>query len=381
MDFNLFPDGLFDLLKNVTIAVLRERPADLYEFAAEYFAKLRDARRAENIPLYIVVDDDNLATEPDPGSFRPKTRRQSREGRRGSVSAERYDPEADAEISSRDLLQSYLPPKTEDQRSRLTEAVKDILIFRSLDTDLMKEVIDAMFERKVQPGEHVIKQGDDGDNFYVIETGVFDVFISREVSSSSNGATSPTSSGSFGELALMYNMPRAASVVAVTEGTLWAMDRKSFRRIVLQSAFRKRQMYERLLQSVPMLSSLDNYERMTLADALVSMTFEDGECIIKQGDENANGMYFIESGSARVTIRRKKDEGEEEEACRLIGTGSYFGEMALLDKTPRTASVYADGKVKVAFLERDSFERLLGPCLDVMKRNTAGYKKSGSLNH
>ena len=208
----------------------------------------------------------------------------------------------------------------------------------------------------------------------------------------------------------MYNMPRAASVVAVTEGTLWAMDRKSFRRIVLQSAFRKRKMYETLLESVPMLSSLDNYERMSLADALVSRSYEDGECIIKQGDTKADGMYFIESGSARVTIKKsksssqtptgkpgrtfsnlgkdkkgeedndeeKEEEEEEEEACRLIANGSYFGEMALLENTPRTASVYADGRVKVAFLERDSFERLLGPCLDVMKRNTAGYKQTSN---
>ena len=128
MDFNIFPEGLFDLLKNVTVAVLRERPRDLYEFAADYFARLRDARRAESVPLYIVVDDDNLATEPDPAAFRPKTRRQSREGRRGSVSAERYDPETDVDTTP--AINQINAMKTEDQRQRLTEAVKDILIFR-----------------------------------------------------------------------------------------------------------------------------------------------------------------------------------------------------------------------------------------------------------
>ena len=45
-----------------------------------------------------------------------------------------------------------------------------------------------------------------------------------------------------------------------------------------------------------MLSSLDPYERMSLADALASLSFEDKECIIRQGDEKADGMYFIESG-------------------------------------------------------------------------------------
>lgn len=169
----------------------------------------------------------------------------------------------------------------------------------------------------------------------------------------------------------MYNMPRSATVVAVKPGTLWAMDRKSFRRIVLKSAFRKRRMYEELLESVPMLKSLDSYERMTLADALLPRTFSDGECIIREGDE-ADGMYFVENGTVRITIVKDSRESEIAHA----GKGKYFGEMALVEQAPRSASVYAVGKVKVAFLERESFERLLGPCLDIMKRNIESYKKS-----
>jgi cAMP-dependent protein kinase regulator len=63
--------------------------------------------------------------------------------------------------------------------------------------------------------------------------------------------------GAFGELALLYNMPRAASVKAITLGTLWAMDRQTFRRIVLKAAYRKRKMYENLIDKVPMLKSLE----------------------------------------------------------------------------------------------------------------------------
>lgn len=64
-------------------------------------------------------------------------------------------------------------------------------------------------------------------------------------------------SGSFGELALMYNMPRAATVQSDSEGSLWAMDRQTFRRIVLKNAYKKRQMYETLIESVPMLKHLE----------------------------------------------------------------------------------------------------------------------------
>lgn len=119
------PSGLFELLKNVTITVLRERPADLYDFMADYFVKARDIRRAGSVPFYVIVDDDRLAAEPDPVAFRPKTHKQSRNGRRGSVSAERYDPEADAR---EDFVVAQ--PKTASQEMRLTEAVKNILLFR-----------------------------------------------------------------------------------------------------------------------------------------------------------------------------------------------------------------------------------------------------------
>lgn len=62
--------------------------------------------------------------------------------------------------------------------------------------------------------------------------------------------------GSFGELALLYNMPRAATIQAASTGSLWAMDRQTFRRIVLKSAFKKRKMYEALIDGVPMLKAL-----------------------------------------------------------------------------------------------------------------------------
>lgn len=335
-------------------------------------------------PMYIVAQNDDEAGEPEMTDFRPKvTRQQMRFSRRKSVAAEHYDPEADDEDDGDDVSGdgcevTSRKRKSEDQRRRLREAVAEILIFRSLESDQIDCVIDAMFERQVEPGEHVIRQGDDGDNFYVIETGSYDVKVRDESSpATAEGDVAEKrvhrfeEKGSFGELALMYNVPRSATVTAVTSGLLWAMDRKSFRRIVLKSAFRKRKRYERLLESVPMLSSLDNYERMNLADALTSAIFQDGDCIIRVGAE-ADGMYFVEEGEVRVMVVK---DGTETEVARM-GTGCYFGEMALVENSPRTASVYAVGRTRAAFLERKCFERLLGPCLDIMKRNIDAYRNN-----
>ncbi|MGH0175558.1 UNVERIFIED_CONTAM: hypothetical protein FKN15_070916 [Acipenser sinensis] len=85
----------------------------------------------------------------------------------------------------------------------------------------MSQVLDAMFEHRVQPQEHVIDQGDDGDNFYVIERGVYDILVQKGEQSVCVGQYN--NRGSFGELALMYNTPRAATIIATTEGALWGL--------------------------------------------------------------------------------------------------------------------------------------------------------------
>ncbi|XP_020293104.1 cAMP-dependent protein kinase type II regulatory subunit isoform X2 [Pseudomyrmex gracilis] len=286
--------------------------------------------------------------------------------RRKSVFAETYNPEDDEEDDGFKMVH----PKSDEQRQRLSDSVKNILLFRALDVEQMADVLDAMFEKTVQPGEFIIRQGDDGDNFYVIERGRFEVYVKDAVTGTDNLIHTYDNRGAFGELALLYNMPRAATVKAITTGTLWAMDRQTFRRILLKSAYKKRKMYETLINKVPMLKSLEPYERMNLADALVPKHYSDGEQIIRQGD-TADGMYFVEDGVVRITILG--DNGREIEINR-VPAGGYLGELALVTHKPRAASAYAVGDVKLAFLDVEAFERLLGPCMELMKRNIDDYE-------
>lgn len=285
--------------------------------------------------------------------------------------AEQYDPEEESDGEEQRLVY----PKSDEQRRRLGEAVKNILLFRSLDTTEMSEVLDAMFERKVEAGETVIQQGDDGDYFYVIESGSFQFSVAGEDGGGERVVGTYSDSGSFGELALMYNMPRSATARATTTGSLWAMSRQTFRKIVLQRAYKKRRAYEILLSKVDMLKSLESYERMNLCDALVPKTFNPGDQIIREGDE-ADGMYFLEEGTVRVTKSEESEgkEGQEREVSKL-SSGCYFGELALITHKPRAANIYAETTVKAAFLDVHAFERLLGPCMDIMKRDTKKYEE------
>lgn len=356
------PDELRDILLEFTVSYLLEQPSDLMDYAVDFFTKLRDKRQTGIVRLgsglASPTESVDSAEEDEPPVARFATRRKS-------VFAETYNPEEDDEEG-----QKVVYPKSDEQRLRLADAVKNILLFRELDEEQMQDVLDAMFERKVKPGEYVIKQGDDGDNFYVIESGVYFTFLEIEGEDAPRQVHKYEGCGSFGELALMYNMPRAATIQAAEDGSLWAMDRLTFRRILLKSAFRKRRMYESLIESVPMLKTLENYERMNLADALIPRTFADGERIILQGDA-ADGMYFVEEGTVRITIRN--DQKEEVEISR-IDKGGYFGELALVTHKPRAASAYACGNIKLAFLDVEAFERLLGPCMQIMQRNIGDYE-------
>ena len=64
-----------------------------------------------------------------------------------------------------------------------------------------------------------------------------------------------------------------------------------------------------------------------------------------------------------------------EREVKRIRRGGYFGEVALITKQPRACSAFALGEVKLAVLNVEAFERLLGPCLDVMRRRLDDYEE------
>lgn len=380
------PVGLTELLQGYTVEVLRQRPADLVEFAVQYFTRLRETRSQDGsgsgIPAKsggkgVMFDGEPMQTESngdeddedDDSDFEPPP--PSRYNRRVSVCAEAFNPDEEEE----DTEPRVVHPKTDEQRCRLQEACRDILLFKTLDQEQFSEVLDAMFELLVQPGEHVIDQGDDGDNFYVIERGVFDIVVRKDGVECCFGQYN--NKGSFGELALMYNTPRAATIIAKEEGSLWGLDRATFRRLIVKNNAKKRRMYEAFVESVPLLKSLELSERMKIVDVLGAKSFQDGERIIKQG-EKADCFYIVESGEVKIMMKSKTKAAQQDNAeveITRCSRGQYFGELALVTNKPRAASAYAVGEVKCLIMDVQAFERLLGPCKEIMKRNIAHYEE------
>ena len=178
---------------------------------------------------------------------------------------------------------------------------------------------------------------------------------------------------SFGELALMYNAPRAATVKATSQTLCWAMDRETFKLTLMEHTLKKREKYEAFLEDVPILSSLLQYERLTIADALVPMEFKKGDNIVQQGDVG-DKFYIIEEGTCKIFVNGHEDNE--------IEAGGYFGELALLFGGLRAATITASSaRVKVLALDRTTFTGVMGPLHNILKRNGEQYKKYENAIH
>ena len=87
---------------------------------------------------------------------------------------------------------------------------------------------------------------------------------------------------SFGELALLYNAPRAASVKVVEKATLFSLDRECFNYIIKDAAIKKRDKYEEFLSKLELLSTMEPYERAKIGEALKSVKFNKNDYIVKE---------------------------------------------------------------------------------------------------
>lgn len=282
------------------------------------------------------------------------------------------------------LRSGALIPKPGHVRVRLRELLMKESIFRHVDQRNLDDLIDTMKDRRVEPGELTVRQGDLGDGplslmsylassllnicfllpeMYVIEEGKFTVLYGeQEVATLEAGKI-------FGEISLMYNCPRTASVRADKPGIVWVVDRQTFRSILMQDSIQKRAKYENFLSKVSLFTTLYPYERAKIADALESVSFAAGEMIIEQGNTEDDRFFVIEEGQVEFWKRDDANPNSEAVFCGKAGPGDYFGELSLLTARPRQASVIAKTPVVCLTMKREDFTRVMGPCEEILRRS------------
>lgn len=339
-----------------------QRPSSVGEYhpLAENGSFFQQTQESDSDEEFLDAYDDEDDEERDKFSTLPVTispqQQNYNRNRRTSVSAESMAP------SSQGFVKKVVP-KSQEEIEGIRKSVGTNFLFKNLDEEHHQDVVDAMVAMCVKKGSAIIEQGGVGDFFYVVQYGTFDCSIDGNV------VTAYEAGGSFGELALMYNAPRAATITATSDAMLWALDRITFRTILMENTSKKRKMYESFLEEVPLLKSLEVYERHKIADALESVYFNDGEHVILQGDLG-DQFYIIESGTA---VFYKVDANGDLQEVNQGHRGAYFGELALINDSPRAATVVAKGRLKCATLGKKAFIRLLGSVHEILKRNSENY--------
>ncbi|KAK1421022.1 hypothetical protein QVD17_23065 [Tagetes erecta] len=290
--------------------------------------------------------------------------------------------------SSLENGQMWVPPspghrKTWEEEAHIQRALHDHFLFRKLTDSQCNVLLDCMQRVEVQAGDTVVKQGGEGDCFYVVGSGEFEVFATQE---ETTGAVprvlqryTADKLSSFGELALMYNKPLQASVRAVTNGTLWALRREDFRGI-LTSEFSNLSSLK-LLRSVDLLSRLTILQLNLIADTLSEVSFSDGQTIVTKGNDLL-GLYMIQKGKVRISFDsyissenasslmsdiQKLDEDSGTELSMEKNEGSYFGEWTLLGECIDSLNVVALGNVVCAVLTKEKFESVVGPLPKILQ--------------
>ncbi|CAH8615390.1 unnamed protein product [Schistosoma haematobium] len=258
--------------------------------------------------------------------------------------------------------------KDANSRRQIREALRSNDLIKNLDAVQLQEVVSCMHEQTVPANCYIIREGDDGGHLYVGEEGEF------EVSKGGKRLYIMGAGRCFGELALLYNCKRTASVKAVTDARVWVLERACFQAVMMKTGLERIEERKAFLRSVPLLKDLSPNRILRIADALEAQYHSAGDCIIRQG-ELADSFFLIQSGKVRVTISSPQNGSTEtkETEIRQLTKGEYFGEKALLGEGRRTANVYAvgPGGVEVLCLYRKDFLELIGDIQELKNKEYA----------
>eukprot|EP00604_Paraphysomonas_vestita_P004029 CAMPEP_0174824050 /NCGR_PEP_ID=MMETSP1107-20130205/30127_1 /TAXON_ID=36770 /ORGANISM="Paraphysomonas vestita, Strain GFlagA" /LENGTH=456 /DNA_ID=CAMNT_0016049263 /DNA_START=490 /DNA_END=1857 /DNA_ORIENTATION=+ len=167
-------------------------------------------------------------------------------------------------------------PKTPEQMERIAQMVKANFMFQSLSAQQKDQIFQVMTYRKVKAGDTIIREGDKGDEMYIIDSGEFEVLKRDDHGINQSVFTYTTDGAAFGELSLMYGKPRAATVRAKTDGALWSIGRLAFRAVLMK---KRTSNLLKALKGLPVLKGLSIPKLQRIAECCSEETFNPNEIV------------------------------------------------------------------------------------------------------
>jgi CRP-like cAMP-binding protein len=257
-------------------------------------------------------------------------------------------------VAGRNLLHRL--DATAGERTHVLALLHGVAFLEPLDMAALESLAGRVVHLKVPEGTDVVKQGEQGDCLYVVDTGTADVLVDGfRVGSVAPG-------GYFGERALLRNVPRMATVRSREQMQLLVLPQVDFVTALTgqvgagtaldstcsypdASGLTSRQRAE-VLSRVSLLSHLDSSALRQLAEHSNVEQWPEGAAIIRQGEEG-DRFYVMLDGRAIVSVNSQ--------AVGELHPGDQFGEIALLHEVPRRANVTAASSAVTLSLPRDAF--------------------------
>ncbi|KAJ8398092.1 hypothetical protein AAFF_G00431690 [Aldrovandia affinis] len=291
------------------------------------------------------------------GLFRDTLNR--RKGAKAGVSAEPTSRTYDSSSLPKFSFEKVRVWKDSSVKKLITDALNKNQFLKRLEPQQIKDMVECMYERSFQKEDYIIKQGEPGNHLFVLADGQLDVFQQSKL------LTSIAVWTAFGELAILYNCTRTASVRAVSQVKTWALDREVFQNIMRLTAETRHEQYRNFLRSVSLLARLPEDKLNKIVDCLEMEYYDKGDYVIREGEEGST-FYIIAKGKIKVT---QSTEGHEEpQTIKTLHKGDYFGEKALISDDVRSANIIADeNDVECLVIDRDTFSQTVGTFNELQK--------------
>ncbi|XP_041832043.1 cGMP-dependent protein kinase 2 [Melanotaenia boesemani] len=256
-------------------------------------------------------------------------------------------PEPIPETGRLEITQNRVK-KTVSETSLIVKAIQKNDFLSRLDDEQIAMMVDLLMASTFKPGQEVIKEGSEGNSMYIVTAGEL------SVSQAGRDLRTLTTGDVFGELAILYNCKRTATVKAKTSVHLWCMERQTYRTIITNKSKKKREQLMGFLKTSRTLKHLNDMQLSRIIDSMEEVKYQDKDVIVREGTEG-NTFYIILKGEVLVT----KNVNGHQKQIRSMGKGEHFGEQALIREILRTATCIADGPVTCFSIDKEVFEETI----------------------
>ncbi|KAF4682900.1 hypothetical protein FOZ60_010009 [Perkinsus olseni] len=242
---------------------------------------------------------------------------------------------------------------TSEEKNFIRRVIQKHFLFASLRPEERDEVITRMKKRAIEGGQVVFQQGEEGDCCFAIQSGNFEVSIDGQK------LKTLRKTGTFGELAMLYNVKRTATVKCTQTGVLWEISGRTFKKVMRLLQSRNLSHVVKFLADEPDFAALSDEDKQLLASSGTVQKFEDNEQILRRGDPG-DWLFIIQSGK----VRSQYGDGKE----LIVESGSLLGGLSLIHDWKHHYSSRADGKVICLALGRSSLVKLTPTVKEILKR-------------